>query len=183
MKIGWRRCVPSKRAAEPLFAGKREDKKRGRSHLRLVECYICPGGNLCSLSLGIREKFPVFLFSGFRVVLSVMLLFYFFGIDAKETVDRVLTPLAEVVLLVLAFAAFRDMGGEKVGEMNLPEIGIDLSLVKEFLDVPWSIFHESYLLIHRYFISIPYGIQHTRPGLVDRGFSDRATGGIRSLSR
>jgi hypothetical protein len=111
-----------------------------------------------------------------------MLLFYFFCMDPKETVDRVLAPLAEIVLFVLAFAAFRDMGGEEAGEMDLPEIGIDLSLVKEFLDVPWSIFHELYLLIHRYFISIPHESGIPVPGR-GSGFCGRAPYGIRSLSR
>jgi hypothetical protein len=33
-----------------------------------------------------------------------------------------------------------------MGEVDLPEVGIDLSLVNEFFYVPWRILHGSYLL-------------------------------------
>jgi len=105
-------------------------------HLGLVERDVCPGRDFCFLSLGIREEFTGLLFSGLWVVTGFLLFFYFFCMDAKETLDRVFPALTEVVLLVFAFAAFRDMRGKKVGEMDLPEVGIDLSLIEEFLDVP-----------------------------------------------
>jgi hypothetical protein len=113
-----------------------------RLHLGLVEGDVCPGRDLRSLSPGIREEITGLLFSGLRIVTGVLLFFYFFCMDAEETVDRVFPALAEVVLLVLAFAALGDMRGKEAGEMDLPEVGIDLPLVKEFFNVPWGVFHE-----------------------------------------
>ena len=74
--------------------------------------------------------------------------------DAKEAVYRVFPALAEIILFVLAFAAVGNMGREKMGKMDLPEVRIDLSFFEEFFYVPWRILHSSYLLYQGYFISI-----------------------------
>jgi len=65
--------------------------------------------------------------------------------------------------------------------MDLPEVGIDLSLIEEFLDVPWGVFHEWYLLIQRSFISIPTGTLTARvPGLF---LKKTAVADIRTVNR
>ena len=76
------------------------------------------------------------------------------GVDTKETVNRVFPALAEIILFVLAFAAPGNMGREKMGKVDLPEVRIDLSFFKEFFYVPRRILHGSYLLHQGYFISI-----------------------------
>jgi hypothetical protein len=74
--------------------------------------------------------------------------------NAKEAVHRVFPTLTKIILFVLTFAAPGNMGREKMGEVDLPEVGIYLPLFEEFFYVPWRILHGSYLLSQGYFISI-----------------------------
>src|SRR5208337_4779593 len=85
--------------------------------------------------------------------------------NAKEAVNRVFSALTEIILFILTFAASGNMGWEKMGEVDLPEVGIDLPLFEEFFYVPWRILHGSYLLSQGYFISI------SKTGLWNPGLS------------
>ena len=120
--------------------------------LRLVKGNVCPRGDFL-LPFGAREELTGFFFVGFPVGIS-LLSGFLICMDAKETVNRVFPTLAEIVLFVLAFTAPGNMGREKVGEVDLPEVRVDLSFFEEFFYVPWRILHGSYLLYQGYFISI-----------------------------
>lgn len=110
-------------------------------HLGLVEGDVCPCRCFNFLTFRVREEpLRFFIFVGFFVRILQFFCFLF-GMDTKETVYRVFTALAEIILLVLAFAAFRNMGREDMGKMDPPEIGIDLPVINEFFYVPWRILH------------------------------------------
>jgi hypothetical protein len=130
------------RLPDQIYAGivKRKKRQEIPLHLRLVKGNVCPGRDIPFPSLGIREEILGFFLVGFSVGI-ILFCRFLFCMDAKEAVYRVFPALTEIILFVLTFIASGDLRREKMGEVDPPEVGIDLPLFEEFFYVPWRILH------------------------------------------
>ena len=130
------------------------------SHLRLVKGNVCPRRDVPLSSLRVREELLGLFLVGFPVGI-IPFCGFFFCMDAKEAVHRVFPSLTEIVFLVLTFVAPGDMGREKMGEVDLPEVGVDLPLFEEFFYVPWRILHGNTSLFRASLLFLPAILIHT----------------------